>query len=486
MDTVSALRLAHRFVSSVVALLVLSAPVQGQFLLTNLSATSNRVDYVIITPAGYLTTVVPLASFRANHNGLVVGVALTDSIETAFGRGVPPDSALQAFIQYALSSWQDPKPQYIVLAGNVNVVPGHKVASVFTGLEDSVQLDGWYVLGTSGPGDPILPRAAIGRFPAWDTQQLSRMIAKTIAYESPAQGGWIARALAVADYDTTVQFIFEDHCSGWQQRVAPLWADTVTAHVRTSSAYHRTRSQFRELWNQGAAIVSFWGKSSWYKFSDTGYFTTWDVDSLSAGSPLTVIFMECAQRFDERDTLATAVSLLQADDKGAVAAVASSGIHYDMSYVFFMREFASQLSANPDQSLGKALLVAKRSAGFNDEDFAMRLTLLGDPALVVRSALVASTVSDPETRPSQFALMQNYPNPFNPSTTIRYELPEASRVSLKVFNVLGQELATLVDGVEGPGHKLVEFNAGNLSSGIYFIRLTAGKNVQTRKMLLVW
>jgi hypothetical protein len=503
METVSAPLEARRFVGSLVVLLLLSVPLQGQYLLTNLSAPSNRVDYVIITPAAYLTSVVPLASFRANHDGFAVGVALTDSIETTFGRGVPADSAVKAFILYALSFWQDPKPQYFLLAGNVNAVPGHKVVSRFTEAEDSVQLDGWFVLGISGPGEAILPRATIGRFPAWDAEELSRMIAKTIAYESPAQGSWIGRALAVADYDTTVQFMFEDHCSRWQQNVAPLWADTVTAHVRNWSAYHRTRSQFRELWNEGAAIVSFWGFSTSYVFSKSAYFTTWDIDSLSAGSPLAVFFIECAQMFDRRDTLAMAVRLLEVSGKGAVAAVASSGVHYDESYAFFMRELASQLSANPYQSLGKALFVAKRSTGVNDEDFTMRLTLLGDPALVIKSPLVAYAEGDPRTHPSEFALFQNYPNPFNPRTTIWYALPTASHVSLKIFNTLGQDLGTLVDRLEGPGYRFVQFDASHLSSGVYFYRLTVSSNasldlvtsggqhgqagdfVQTRKMLVI-
>jgi len=87
--------------------------------------------------------------------------------------------------------------------------------------------------------------------------------------------------------------------------------------------------------------------------------------------------------------------------------------------------------------------------------------------------------------PKQFALAQNYPNPFNPITMIRYELPERADVSLKVYDILGREVATLVNATQGQGSYQVPFNASTLSSGVYFYRLKAGSFMQTKKMLLV-
>ncbi len=87
--------------------------------------------------------------------------------------------------------------------------------------------------------------------------------------------------------------------------------------------------------------------------------------------------------------------------------------------------------------------------------------------------------------PKQFVLEQNYPNPFNPTTTIAYQLPTAGNVSLKVFDMLGKEVASLVNGRQEAGSYTVNFNANQLSSGVYFYRLQAGSFVQTRKMMLV-
>jgi predicted GH43/DUF377 family glycosyl hydrolase len=87
--------------------------------------------------------------------------------------------------------------------------------------------------------------------------------------------------------------------------------------------------------------------------------------------------------------------------------------------------------------------------------------------------------------PNQFELSQNYPNPFNPTTTINYQIPELSFVTLKVYGVLGNEIATLANEEKPIGSYEVEFNATALPSGIYFYRLQAGSFVETKKMVLI-
>ena len=87
--------------------------------------------------------------------------------------------------------------------------------------------------------------------------------------------------------------------------------------------------------------------------------------------------------------------------------------------------------------------------------------------------------------PLTYALYQNYPNPFNPVTTIKYSIPNSERVVLKVYNILGQEVATLVDEEQRAGVYEFKFDASNLSSGVYFYRLQAGKFIDVKKMILV-
>jgi hypothetical protein len=87
--------------------------------------------------------------------------------------------------------------------------------------------------------------------------------------------------------------------------------------------------------------------------------------------------------------------------------------------------------------------------------------------------------------PVSFVLLQNFPNPFNPSTTIRYKILSRSLVTLTVFDLLGREVATLVDGMQDPGEKTATFDGSALVSGVYFYRLKVGEFVETRRLVLV-
>jgi hypothetical protein len=87
--------------------------------------------------------------------------------------------------------------------------------------------------------------------------------------------------------------------------------------------------------------------------------------------------------------------------------------------------------------------------------------------------------------PATFALKQNYPNPFNPSTEIAFDLPKSSNVNLTIYNVLGQQVETLVDSRLDAGAHVVTWDANRYSSGVYFYRITTENNVETKKMMLL-
>jgi endo-1,4-beta-xylanase len=95
------------------------------------------------------------------------------------------------------------------------------------------------------------------------------------------------------------------------------------------------------------------------------------------------------------------------------------------------------------------------------------------------------SVNDKNEIPRQYALLQNYPNPFNPSTMINFELPKSGVISLKVYNILGVEVSTLINRNMNAGYHQIYFNASKLASGVYFYRLTAGDFVSVKKLMLL-
>jgi hypothetical protein len=99
-------------------------------------------------------------------------------------------------------------------------------------------------------------------------------------------------------------------------------------------------------------------------------------------------------------------------------------------------------------------------------------------------ALTIMPTGKPEL-PDHFALRQNFPNPFNPTTTIEYELPLRTMVTLRIYDLLGQKVATLAEEVEEGGYKRIEWDASGFPSGIYFYRINAGDFMETRKLVLL-
>jgi hypothetical protein len=130
---------------------------------------------------------------------------------------------------------------------------------------------------------------------------------------------------------------------------------------------------------------------------------------------------------------------------------------------------------------------------FNDAQIqTYQFDVVGDPQSIVfdpgnwilKNNTVVTEVED-IAQPFNYGLEQNYPNPFNPSTTIEYSIPQSGLVTLKVFNVLGKEVATLVNAQNDAGNHKVEFDASGLNSGVYFYKIESGSFAETKKMILL-
>ena len=111
--------------------------------------------------------------------------------------------------------------------------------------------------------------------------------------------------------------------------------------------------------------------------------------------------------------------------------------------------------------------------------------ILQDWGLLISESSIVGVEEENGIIPNSISLYQNYPNPFNPSTTIKWQQPEAGIVTLKIYDVLGREVATLINEELTAGNHETVFDASQLSSGIYFYQLKAGSFVQTKKMILI-
>ncbi len=114
---------------------------------------------------------------------------------------------------------------------------------------------------------------------------------------------------------------------------------------------------------------------------------------------------------------------------------------------------------------------------------------IGPWSVFNRFSIILTDVEDEHQLPTEFALMQNYPNPFNPSTVISYQLPVSGEVTLKIYDILGNEVATLVNEYRNAGSYEIEFNPESsiksLASGVYFYQLKAGSFIETKKLMLL-
>jgi hypothetical protein len=178
---------------------------------------------------------------------------------------------------------------------------------------------------------------------------------------------------------------------------------------------------------------------------------------------------------------------LRRDSSGVLRAIV-----VDVYSALVFGEFPAVIKkiAYVDSATGDELITDYLASDFG----LIRQDLGGSPVRVLRGVridgveygrLVTDRVGKDELGPERFILGQNYPNPFNPTTTISYEVPEQGLVTLKVFTVLGQEIATLVHAIESPGSRSVRFDGTGLPSGVYFYRLQAGSHAGTKMLMIM-
>ncbi len=170
------------------------------------------------------------------------------------------------------------------------------------------------------------------------------------------------------------------------------------------------------------------------------------------------------------------VTALSVDDSGVVFAGFADGNYMGLGVYFTTDSGSSWTYDGLDSIIVTSLL------SFGDSTYALTD---GEGAFYVGKSPALTVVEKKTDSPNSFALYQNYPNPFNPTTVISYQLSVVSHVTLRVYDILGREVATLVDEKQNGGTHQVKFDGSQFASGLYFYRLSAAGRVRVSKMLLL-
>ncbi|RJP60167.1 MAG: T9SS C-terminal target domain-containing protein [Ignavibacteriales bacterium] len=143
------------------------------------------------------------------------------------------------------------------------------------------------------------------------------------------------------------------------------------------------------------------------------------------------------------------------------------------------------LKKNEPMDIIVAYVVGQGTDALNSIDRAREITQYVHDEYDRNFSTIVSVDNEHKEVVNEFSLSQNYPNPFNPTSKIKYQIAKLGKVELKVYDILGREITTLVNDIKAPGIYEVTFNASQLASGVYFYRLISSDFVQTKKMMVI-
>ena len=316
---------------------------------TILRSPNNQADYLIISADSFQSAISPLATHRENQ-GLTVRFAGINQIYQEFGDSLVNAKKIRHFVSYALEYWQSPKPKYLLIVGDTEIIPSYKLASSLASVgEDSVSIDEWFSINQFNTNN--VTDIAIGRIPASNLNQAELAISRTLFFENNlVLSDYTQDFLVLADsFDVTSQ-IFEDMANQFIDIIEPYNFRISRIDIRKTSAYHGTLEDFIGQINNGVLFVNFFGFGIEKIWSRDTFLTINDLDSLENNDFPCIVITTARQNFDSDDDSTIAEMLLFNPPGGALAVFASSGECYlnaAKNIIFNLIEFVLN---NPDLS----------------------------------------------------------------------------------------------------------------------------------------
>ncbi|MFO7526547.1 MAG: C25 family cysteine peptidase [Ignavibacteriaceae bacterium] len=460
-----------------------------------LSDTTNQFDYIIITIPEYVQSCQQFKEHKETIRDLKTLIVDTTQIFAEFNSDSLPQNNIRKFISYAGSYWQEPRPEFILLVGTVTKIPNFLVPTSASanpyGLSD---YDYMYNINNT---DTTEISFLVGRVPAKNLNEIENYFSKVIKYENITEPQpWMNNTFFILQqaYNYNYDFSIDDFSDLLPPYIIPYYI----SNADTSIYYGNKDTIISRINNEGASVVWFLGHGSLECFILPEYFCINDLNEMENAAKYFVSMFIPVQGaiMDTNTSLTNEMLFLQ--DAGSLAGFATVGLTYWHSINVIFRYLMRDIYTEKKVPLGKLLSLPELNGGTYYK-IKKSLNLWGDPSIILNYSTVTSVDNDILTVPDEFSLSQNYPNPFNPSTKIKYTVPSVEtlhanrsatnatslRVTLKAYDVLGKEIATLVNEEKPAGIYEVEFNASGLSSGIYFYNIQAGSFNQVKKMILL-
>ena len=448
--------------------------------------TTNQYDYIIITVPEFVTSCEAFKQHKETVRGFTTLIVDKTQIFAEFDSSNTPQDNIRNFISYAGTFWREPYPKNILIAGSIQFVPNFNIPDPI--YNSPYWQSDYYYTQNIYENDSTTTDFYVGRIPCKNTTELGNYLSKVIDYENNnSLEIWMNNALFICEDDPGINF--SGRAMSITEYFPPYIREYYISAADTSIYYGNKDSVYSAINDRGSSIVLFVGHfSSDSFFVSNDYFNLTDLTGLNNDSKYFFTIITSTQRaiIDSNTNLTN--EMLYLSNAGSLGGIAFTGRYWWGIGGAFQRKWAQRLF-NPDiKSLGEALsLDSIVSSGGLWGYMKKIVNLWADPSIKLKYDVTVN-IDDLELElPTTFILEQNYPNPFNPTTKIKYQITNLSFVSLKVFDVLGKKVATLVNEEKTAGSYEVEFSTNNLqlTSGIYFYTLSAGSFIETKKMVLL-
>jgi hypothetical protein len=358
---------------------------------SDLKATTNGADYIIITHEDFYDSILPLASYRQSQGLRVKTIKITD-IYDEFNDGIFDPQAIKDFLSYAYHNWVPPAPSYVLLlgdanmdykdnfhTGNINYVPTHLYETWELGETPN---DNWFVCVS---GDDILPDMFIGRISVKTAVEAGIVVDKILAYErTSCPGSWNKNALFVADDDIPSFESISEELIG----LLPPTYNPLRVYVGDYSVPGNPTADIINYINEGCVIVNYVGHGNvdvWGSWAGGRIFESANIASLNDGGKLPLVTtMTCLNGFfpHPMDDFCLAEEFLRAENKGAIAVWSPTGLGYPSGHRILVKELFKAIFANGNRLLGSATTQAKIATYAQDSgwgDLVETFILFGDP-----------------------------------------------------------------------------------------------------------